>query len=90
MTGAPQTPTDGERMSLTVHADDNVVTLLDTKVGCNQISGGITISQGIPFGHKAALCDIAAGAPVIKYGIVIGQAKCDIASGEHVHVHNIE
>ena len=43
----------------------------------------------IPVGHKVALRDIAAGAPVRKYRHVIGYATADIAAGEHVHTHNL-
>ena len=41
-------------------------------------------------GHKYALRPIAAGENVIKYGMPIGHATCDIAVGEHVHVHNVK
>ncbi len=81
---------DTERLSLKVHSDDNVVTILDTHIDRTRIADGIEIAQGIPFGHKAALCNIVAGDPVIKYGVVIGHATSAIASGEHVHVQNIE
>ena len=40
-------------------------------------------------GHKYALCDIAAGENVIKYGFPIGHATRAIAKGEHVHSHNL-
>ncbi len=40
-------------------------------------------------GHKYALRAIAAGEDVIKYGMPIGRARCGIAPGEHVHVHNL-
>ena len=40
-------------------------------------------------GHKYALRAIRAGENVIKYGMPIGHATCDIAPGEHVHVHNV-
>ena len=40
-------------------------------------------------GHKYALCAIRASENVIKYGMPIGHATCDIAPGEHVHVHNV-
>ena len=43
----------------------------------------------IPAGHKMALTDIPEGQPVIKYGNVIGYAKCDIKKGDWVHVHNV-
>lgn len=48
-----------------------------------------TASQSIPAGHKMALAPIAAGETIIKYGYPIGEAKCDIAVGDHVHVHNL-
>ena len=41
-------------------------------------------------GHKYALCDIAEGENVIKYGMPIGHAICAIKKGEHVHVHNVK
>ena len=41
-------------------------------------------------GHKYAVCDIAAGENIIKYGNPIGHAVCDIASGDHVHTHNMK
>ena len=40
-------------------------------------------------GHKYARCAIRCGEDVIKYGMPIGHATCDIAPGEHVHVHNL-
>jgi len=43
----------------------------------------------IPFGHKIAVASMAAGAPVIKYGEVIGVATAEIRPGQHVHVHNV-
>lgn len=42
----------------------------------------------IPSGHKIALCDIAQGEPILKYGEVIGEAIMDISAGQLVHVHN--
>ena len=50
----------------------------------------IVLSTNVPAGHKFALKKIEAGEPVIKYGYPIGQAKCEIAPGEHVHVHNLK
>ena len=50
----------------------------------------ITLGGPIPFGHKLALVTISAGAPVRKYGQVIGRAMREIAPGAHVHVHNLE
>jgi len=51
--------------------------------------GTITLPDDIPAGHKAALRDIAAGEPVIKYGSVIGTASEAIPRGGWVHTHNL-
>jgi hypothetical protein len=40
-------------------------------------------------GHKIALCPLARGATVIKYGQPIGVVTQDIGVGEHVHIHNV-
>ena len=50
----------------------------------------VALKQPIPFGHKFAIRAIPKGGLVHKYGQVIGSASCDIAPGEHVHVHNVE
>ena len=41
-------------------------------------------------GMKYALCDIAAGEKVMKYGFPIGAAPADIKAGEKVHTHNLK
>ncbi len=43
--------------------------------------------EEIPDGHKLAVTDIAAGTPVLKYGIPIGTATKDIKKGAWVHLH---
>ena len=50
----------------------------------------VTARQDIPIGHKVALCDMAAGDTVLKYGIDIGKVVAPIACGQHAHVHNIK
>lgn len=49
----------------------------------------ITANEDIPYGHKIAMKNIKRGENVIKYGESIGRATKDIASGDHVHVHNL-
>ena len=51
--------------------------------------GTTPAAEDIAAGHKVALHDIAEGAPVRKYGEVIGVALADIPAGGHVHVHNL-
>ena len=50
----------------------------------------IVLREDIPQGHKFALTDIPAGAPVIKYGAAIGTAARDIPVGAWVHTHNLK
>src|SRR6185503_2808986 len=47
--------------------------------------GGPSFVDRVPQGHKVALADIPAGAPVLRYGVPIGYAKQDIAAGRWVH-----
>ena len=41
--------------------------------------------SAIPMGHKVTLHALQKGAPIIKYGQVIGEALRDVAEGSHVH-----
>jgi galactarate dehydratase len=49
------------------------------------LPGGLQLVDRVPQGHKVALEPIAAGAPVRRYGIPIGQALKDIPAGAWVH-----
>lgn len=72
----PLSPANDGRF-LRLHPDDNVLTVI--------VAGGT-----VPLGHKVAARDIAAGEKIVKYGAPIGSATRDIASGEHVHTHNVQ
>ena len=50
----------------------------------------ITVSEEIPFGHKIALEEIPEGGVIVKYGHPIGNAKCVIHVGDHVHTQNMK
>ena len=64
---------------------DNVAVALEAlKAGETVL--GVTLTEDVPAGHKFALCDIAEGENVIKYGAPIGHATEDIAAGEWVHI----
>jgi hypothetical protein len=77
-----------------VHAADNVATLLDDAVpGELRVLNSpglarIEAVEAIQLGHKVALCCIAPGQPVVKYGVAIGSASRAIRPGEWVHLHN--
>lgn len=76
------------RVSIKVHANDNVATLLDNEVDMSHLASGMVLQKGIAMGHKIALVDIAGGEPITKYGVTIGVATQPISKGEHVHVQN--
>lgn len=71
--------------------DDVAVALADIEAGALVRVGAAQLraANAVPRGHKLALRAIAAGAPVKKYGLVIGHASAPIAPGEHVHSHNL-
>ena len=78
-----------------VHDQDNVATLHgEAAAGALlQIVGpagrhNLTAREKIELGHKVALATIPEGAPIVKFGIVIGIAMRPIARGEWVHLHN--
>ncbi|TCD12425.1 UxaA family hydrolase [Oricola cellulosilytica] len=74
---------------LQLHADDNVVvTLRYMPKGASVLDGGKPLHAMVPPGHKIATAEIGAGAPIVKFGQIIGYAGAAIARGEHVHTHN--
>lgn len=78
--------------ALVISPRDNVATALESlDAGRTLAAGGATVvvAEPIPRGHKLALRLIRAGEPVVKYGSPIGTATADIASGAHVHTHNL-
>ncbi|NVO57380.1 altronate dehydratase [Rhodobacteraceae bacterium B1Z28] len=73
-----------------LNPDDNVVIALrDLSQGDQPIGVPAPLPGPVFRGHKIATAPIAAGESVIRYGQIIGQAKSDIAPGEHIHVQNL-
>ena len=84
-----------ERRAILLDEKDDVATALTPLAKGEQVhvsAGGrqvdVTLEDEVPFGHKYALRDIAAGDEVLKYGLPIGQALQDVKAGAWVHVHN--
>jgi altronate dehydratase len=78
--------------AIVISAQDNVATALEALEPGQSIENGassIAVAEAIPRGHKVALRAIAAGEIVVKYGSAIGHASTDIATGMHVHTHNV-
>lgn len=77
-------------LTIRLHPLDDVV------ITRRQLVSGMFLSEEelqvvglIPPGHKVAVRDIKAGAPVRRYGQIIGFASQPIRRGQHVHVHNL-
>jgi altronate hydrolase len=49
----------------------------------------LTVRATVPRGHKIAVHDLVEGAPIHKYGQVIGRTTTAVRAGEHVHAHNL-
>ncbi|HEV8311286.1 MAG TPA: UxaA family hydrolase [Methylomirabilota bacterium] len=79
-----------------VHPGDDVATALrvipagtTARVQVGSGTRQCRVSDEIPFGHKFAVRELAAGQPVRKYGEVIGGATARVPAGALVHVHNL-
>ena len=85
------TATD-DRRAVLLRDDDNVaVAARAIPTGFALRVGGrcFEVRESIAPGHKVAVMDVEAGAPVRKYGQIIGFASRAIARGAWVHVHNL-
>lgn len=69
--------------------DDVVITRRQLVSGTFVGEENLPVLGLIPPGHKVAVRDIEAGAPVRRYGQIIGFASQPIRRGQHVHVHNL-
>ena len=81
-----------ENSAIRLHPSDNVaIARVPVAAGTDLIIGGlkVTATDPIPAGHKMALRNIATGEKVVRYGQTIGRAKVAIASGQHIHTHNL-
>ncbi|MBX3635947.1 MAG: galactarate dehydratase [Rubrivivax sp.] len=76
-----------EPVVIRMHADDNVAIVANDGglPAGTALPGGPVLREKVPQAHKVALVDLPAGAPVRRYGVVIGHALADIAAGRWVH-----
>jgi altronate hydrolase len=71
-------------------ADDVVIARVEIPEGTLLVQErGVRVAARVPPGHKIAVREVKAGAPVRRYNQIIGFATRDIRPGEHVHVHNL-
>ena len=74
-------------LTIRMHERDNVAIVANDgglEAG-TALPDGPTLRERVPQGHKVALLDIAAGTPVLRYGVNIGLAAQDITAGSWVH-----
>ncbi|MFL6052173.1 MAG: UxaA family hydrolase [Actinoallomurus sp.] len=74
---------------LILHQDDDVALATEDLAAGAPARDGLVTRNDVPRGHKVALRDLPADAPVRKYGQVIGFTTRPVVAGEHVHVHNL-
>ncbi len=77
-----------------VNPEDNVATLLEdagaepvTILGSSQ-NRTISLLEEVSLGHKVCTRPVSQGDLIVKYGVPIGFATRDIATGAWVHLHN--
>lgn len=89
-TNLPATSAHADHVLLSPR-DSVIVALRDLEPGQSVQVGdrSIAVREFIPAGHKMAIRQIEADAPVFKFGWSIGLATCGIAPGSHVHSHNL-
>ncbi len=68
---------------------DNVVVAVDPILQGNTVHG-VEARARVPRGHKMATVKIETGAPILKFGQIIGFAATDILPGDWIHEHNVE
>ena len=80
------------RRAILLREDDNVAVAtqpIPAGVALEVGAGRVEVREPIALGHKVAVAAIAVGAPIRKYGQIIGFAAKPILPGEWVHVHNV-
>ena len=70
-----------------MHERDNVAIVVNDGglPAGTRFDDGLCLVDAVPQGHKLALHAIAAGQPVLRYGVCIGHARQPIAAGAWVH-----
>ena len=72
-----------------LHEDDNVAIVANAGglPAGTEFEDGLTLREAVPQAHKVALVDLRAGAPVVRYGVTIGNALRDLPAGSWVNEH---
>jgi len=73
-------------LTIKVHPTDNVAIVVNSGglPAGTVFDGGLVLREHVPQGHKVALVDIPQGAPILRYGEVIGYAMKPIPMGSWI------
>ncbi len=84
--GFPKIPSGERAISIKIHALDNVAIVVNAGglPAGSRLDDGTVLLCDVPPGHKVVLIDLDEGAPVIRYGEMIGRAARAIARGSWV------
>ena len=75
-----------QALTIRVHPDDNVAIVVNAnglRAG-SELPCGLTLREHVPQGHKVNLVDLEEGAPILRYGQVIGTAVRAIPRGSWI------
>ena len=79
--------TIAQHRTLRLNAKDNLIVAVDA-IDIGSHAENVRATARVPRGHKMATSKITKGAPVLKFGQIIGFATEDILPGAHIHTHN--
>ncbi len=87
----PNTNTNAP-LTIKIHEADNVAIVANDGglPAGTVLPGGLVLKDKVPQGHKVALVDLPAGAPVLRYNVPIGYALEAIEAGRWVHERLLE
>ena len=74
--------------ALRLDPSDNVIIAIDEILASGEPAPDVKARERVPRGHKMAAGPVEEGAPIRKFGQIIGFASRPIAQGEWVHEHN--
>ncbi|WNG16995.1 galactarate dehydratase [Cystobacter fuscus] len=80
-------PSQTQPLTIRMHDEDNVAIVANDGglPAGTVLPNGLVLKDRVPQGHKVALVDLPRGQAVLRYGVPIGYALEDIASGRWVH-----
>ncbi len=73
-----------------INHNDNVAITVSAIPSGTIVMDEIAVNEDIPQGHKLALCEIAKGEAIIRYGVTLGYALHSIKKGDWINEYMLE